>query len=106
MRGSQCVRPDIMQARMMRLLQVIRQLHVKRMSINDVMAFLDLKQRTAYRYLALLEEIGLPIERGFDKKFFIAQDNCPLCGRNQQHTTNGDDGNQGHAFLHAGLQEV
>jgi proteasome accessory factor C len=61
----------IPQTKLLRLFQIIAVLKTGRWSIKSLAERFDTSQRTIYRYIRLLEEIELLIEKDFDNKYFI-----------------------------------
>jgi hypothetical protein len=73
----------IAQARLLRVLALLQLLlSGRRFTIEELASILDSSPRSAYRYLHLLEAVDLPIEKDFHNRYFLAQDNCPLCSKN------------------------
>lgn len=71
----------IAEAKLIRLLEMISYIKVPR-NIPDIAKKLNATPRTAYRYLHLLEGFGICIDKDLRDRYFIAQDNCPVCGSN------------------------
>jgi biotin operon repressor len=69
--------------KMERLLKLIKALHEKPMSIPKIMEALEISNRTAYRYIGLLDTVGVKVIR-IGKRYSLDKSACPLCG----HTTN------------------
>jgi len=61
----------IPQTKLLRLFQIIAVLKTGRWSIKSLAERFDTSERTIYRYVKLLEEIELLIEKDFDGKYFI-----------------------------------
>jgi proteasome accessory factor C len=61
----------IPQTKLLRLFQIIAVLKTGRWSIKSLAERFDTSERTIYRYIKLLEEIELLIEKDFDGKYFI-----------------------------------
>jgi len=61
----------IPQARLLRLFQIIAVLKSGRWSIRRLAERFDTSERTIYRYIHLLEEVQLLIEKDFDNNYFI-----------------------------------
>jgi transcriptional antiterminator len=77
----------VVHPKMFRMLDLVKELHVRRMTVKEIADFLQCSPRTVWRYFIDLNFFGISIDKDFDNKYFIAQDNCPLC--NKQTTTNG-----------------
>jgi proteasome accessory factor C len=61
------------QNRIYRLFQLINYLKARpAKSVRSIEAFLDTSERTVYRYLDLLKDLGFTIERDSNNKIFIA----------------------------------
>lgn len=58
-------------AKLLRCLQLIKALEDGGLTVEQMAAKFDMSVRTAYRYVALFEEVGLIIDRDFKRKFFI-----------------------------------
>ncbi len=61
----------IPQTKLLRLFQIISVLKTGRWSIKSLAERFDTSERTIYRYVKLLEEVELLIEKDFDGKYFI-----------------------------------
>jgi predicted DNA-binding transcriptional regulator YafY len=61
----------IPQTKLLRLFQIIAVLKTGRWSIKSLAERFDTSERTIYRYVKLLEEVELLIEKDFDGKYFI-----------------------------------
>jgi predicted DNA-binding transcriptional regulator YafY len=76
----------IAQAKMLKLFKLIRILCNNRYTIKEMAEQLDTSSRTIERYIGLLEFMDVAVEKGFDKKYFIVQGCCPLCGITTNNT--------------------
>ena len=63
----------VAQAKILRVLLLIEQLRNKPMTIEQIAKRYDISDRTIYRYIHLIEEIGIFIDRNFYGEFFIFQ---------------------------------
>src|ERR1700743_3108289 len=61
----------IPQTKLLRLFQIIGVLKTGRWTIKSLAERFDTSERTIYRYIKLLEEIELLVEKDFDGKYFI-----------------------------------
>lgn len=61
----------IPQTKLLRLFQIISVLKTGRWTIRSLAERFDTSERTIYRYINLLEEVELLIEKDFDGKYFI-----------------------------------
>jgi proteasome accessory factor C len=61
----------IPQTKLLRLFQIISVLKTGRWAIKSLAERFDTSERTIYRYIKLLEEVELLIEKDFDGKYFI-----------------------------------
>lgn len=61
----------IPQTKLLRLFQIIAVLKTGRWTIKSLAERFDTSERTIYRYIKLLEEVELLIEKDFDGKYFI-----------------------------------
>ncbi len=61
----------IPQTKLLRLFQIISVLKTGRWTIKSLAERFDTSERTIYRYIRLLEELELLIEKDFDGKYFI-----------------------------------
>lgn len=71
----------VAQAKMARVLKLMRLLCEYRFTIAELSEQLDSNERTVYRYLSLLEFMDVQVEKDFEKKYFIVEGNCPFCGK-------------------------
>lgn len=46
---------------------------------KQIAARLGVEDRSVTRYIKVLEDLGIPIERGFDNTYFIVDCKCPVC---------------------------
>lgn len=77
---------EIPQAKIMRLLQMVAIIHEShRATINELREQLDTSKRTIYRYIKILEAVGIPVDIDETGKIFIVDHHCPLCGKEVQH---------------------
>lgn len=60
-------------AKLLRCLRLIKQLESRGMTLSQIETFLEVSERTAYRYVALFEEAGYLIDKDVNNKFFIAK---------------------------------
>lgn len=70
------------EAKIQRILAITTYLLKGRWGIKAIQDRFNISERTAYRYLVLLESVGMPVEKDFNNKFFITTDSCPVCGKN------------------------
>lgn len=68
----------IPQTKLLRLFQIIAVLKTGRWTIKSLAERFDTSERTIYRYIKLLEEVELLIEKDFDGKYFIHSSNDEL----------------------------
>jgi predicted DNA-binding transcriptional regulator YafY len=61
----------VAQAKLLRVLKLIGLLKSRSRSITELAKVLDTTQRTVYRYLELLEEVGFIIDKDWHNKYFI-----------------------------------
>lgn len=61
----------IAQAKLLRVLQLITQLKQSPKSIKDLSELMDCSERTAYRYIELLQEVGFVVDQDFHNRYFI-----------------------------------
>lgn len=78
----------VVQGKMLRLFQVAIFMAGQKRMINEIAARFDMTQRTAYRYIRLIDELDLGLEQDFNGRYFLVIDPCPLCGRKHENTTN------------------
>jgi predicted DNA-binding transcriptional regulator YafY len=71
----------IAQSRMARVFRTIELLRQQRRTVEELTVFLDVDRRSVYRYLKLIDSIGLSIDKDFNQKYFIAECTCPFCGK-------------------------
>jgi biotin operon repressor len=69
----------IPQAKMQRVLNLIMTLYTNAYTPAQIASLLDCSERTAYRYIKLIESIGISVDSDLGRHYFIAQDDCPLC---------------------------
>jgi biotin operon repressor len=79
--------PDsfVVQARLMRLLQMISCLLKAHRSIKELAQRFDVCERTVYRYILILEQIGYSVDTDKELKRFIVDTSCPVCGKEVHH---------------------
>lgn len=63
--------PDIEQAKLLRVLQIIEKMKTSKITIAQMTEAWDISERTAYRYIRLIEAVGMPVDKDFDGKYFI-----------------------------------
>jgi predicted DNA-binding transcriptional regulator YafY len=72
------------QGRMIKLFEMMAALRSGTHRVEILAAMMDCSTRTIYRYINLLEAIGVQIDCKVDtNEFFIAPGTCPLCGRKE-----------------------
>jgi hypothetical protein len=69
----------IPQRRMLRLFDIVQLLFNRSCSMEYMAERLEVSQRTVYRYVKLIEEMGISVDSDFYHRYFIAQDDCPVC---------------------------
>src|SRR4051812_30466126 len=70
----------IAQARLLRLLALLNLLlSGHKFTIKQIADRLETSQRSTYRYINLLESVGICIDKDWANRFFLAQDSCPVC---------------------------
>lgn len=73
------------QGKILRVLQIIQYIQVPR-TLNDIQERFNISNRTAHRYMLLISESGLQVNKtviGYNKTYFsiCIKDNCPFCGK-------------------------
>jgi len=71
MKVKKKAKPIIAQAKLLRLFQIIAVLKTGRWPVKNLAARFDASERTIYRYVTLLEEAGILIEKDFANQWFI-----------------------------------
>jgi predicted DNA-binding transcriptional regulator YafY len=71
----------IPQAKVLRLMELMRAMCGNPMSIEQIADKLDIHVRNAYRYLALIEQLGVNVKRTNRNVMMYYIDQCPCCGR-------------------------
>lgn len=59
-------------------------LNKSRYRVLEIAQKLKIKERTVYRNLKVLEELGWPVEQDFTGRYFIVEHSCPICGGNKK----------------------
>ena len=59
------------QHRIMRVIKLIEFLKEKPRHINTMSRYLQIGERSVYRYLKMYEQLGCQVERDINKKYFI-----------------------------------
>lgn len=54
-------------------------------TIDELARMLDVSTRTVHRYILILEDMEIPVEKGFDGRLFLVPGICPLCRREAHH---------------------
>lgn len=76
----------IAQGKMLRVFDLMIRLTTKRLSIEQIAEKFSISTRTAYRYIELFSGLDICIDKDFNDRYFIAQDDCPICRRlNHNH---------------------
>lgn len=91
----------ISQGRMLRVFEAIRLLSCRPISHQELADRLDIGLRTAYRYTAIMKELGLQVEevdrtnfKGVKKQVkYIVSGPCPCCGQNVDKKNTGHGSN-------------
>lgn len=78
-RKARPLEAEIGMAKILRVYQLIVELKQKNMSIEEIARFLSTSERTAYRYVDLLNEVGFETDKDFKNRHFIVPDTCPFC---------------------------
>lgn len=71
---------DIPQAKILRVMTLMQDLIKRSYTPQQAAKILGTSDRTAYRYLHLIEALGVAVD-STDNHYFIAQDDCPFCHR-------------------------
>lgn len=73
--------PTVRQAKILRMMSLIQVLMREPLSIKSIAELLDVHRRNAYRYLKLIDQLGIEVltEKKHVKKYYINQ--CPCCGK-------------------------
>lgn len=58
--------------KLLRILKLIQLLQTQRMSLGQIATYLEVNERTVYRYLQTFEEAGYVVDKDFNNRFFIA----------------------------------
>jgi len=61
-------------AKLLRCLQLIKLLQTRGVTATEISKHFDISERTVYRYVALFEEVGFPIDKDSRGKFFIVSE--------------------------------
>lgn len=56
------------------ILRELKGLLKDRSTVDELSGRLGVSKRSVYRYLAEVEELGLPIEQDFENKYFIIEE--------------------------------
>lgn len=72
------------QAKMLRVINLMTVLLHRKMRIEDIAELMDSSERTAYRYIDLLEMLDFPVDQDFDNRFFIVNTACPICSKERK----------------------
>lgn len=70
----------IEQAKILRVLEMVTYLAKGRRTVDEMGEKFFISPRTVWRYLNLLETLGIGIEKDWNRRYFIVQDTCPVCG--------------------------
>jgi predicted DNA-binding transcriptional regulator YafY len=62
------------------ILQAAKMLMHDRYTLKQLANHFDTSERSIYRWMNTINEIGWPVERDFNGKFFIVEGCCPMCG--------------------------
>ena len=73
--------PSVPQAKVLRLLELMQAMCGNPMSIEQIASALDIHVRNAYRYLALIEQLGVEVKRTNKKVMMYHIEQCPCCGK-------------------------
>lgn len=71
----------IAEAKMLRVWKLIKILMCNKLNIHELSAHIDTSVRTTYRYLMLIEFMGVGLESDFDNRYFITDNKCPVCNK-------------------------
>lgn len=74
----------IPQAKLLRLMQLIMLLSKDRLTINDIAYKLETSSRSAYRYVLLIKATGFTIDKDCEKRYYVKNDVCPVCGHRKK----------------------
>lgn len=86
--------PTVRQAKILRTMELMQILQHCPKTVDEIAVFLDLHERNVYRYLNLIDQLGITVQVRKKQstkphgqfKFMYYIDQCPCCGRNP--TTN------------------
>jgi hypothetical protein len=70
----------IAEKKILRVLDLIRMLHSRPRTIEDIMIKLKISNRSLYRYLKLLGALEIKVDKSDKKTIYIPKDQCPICG--------------------------
>jgi len=73
--------PTVPQAKVLRLLELMQSMFGNPMSIDQIASALDIHVRSDYRYLALIEQLGVEVKRTNKKVMMYYLEQCPCCGK-------------------------
>lgn len=71
-----------------RLLDMIRYLHERPRTVKQLMIIMDMSERQVYRYIATINQSGIYLDKDFNNRYFITQENCPICKQPKDQLTN------------------
>lgn len=74
-----CFNGKVPQKKQLRVFQVIKIMCKKARSIDEMEELIGTSQRTVYRYLAMLEALGIDIYTDSQGRYFLRK--CPICGK-------------------------
>lgn len=69
-----------------RIMKLIKSLQRNRFTIEALTYREKICRRTMYRYIAIIQELGYPIECDFEGRFFIVEGCCPMCSKTNNHS--------------------
>lgn len=71
----------VAQGKILRVMEMTLYMAGAKRTLEEIAARFDISERTARRYLTLVDTLDLGLEQDFDNRYFLAIDSCPLCGR-------------------------
>jgi len=73
--------PTVRQAKILRVLELMHALKTRPQTMGDVARIIDINESTAYRYLKLIDQLGIEVKKTDHVPVSYYIEECPCCGK-------------------------
>lgn len=73
--------PTVRQAKILRVLELMHALQTRPQTMAAIARIIDINESTAYRYLKLIDHLGIEVKKTDQSPVGYYIEQCPCCGK-------------------------